>query len=44
MFQTGRLEIVDGEMNSIMAGLCCGVPSTLAAPILRLYVLRYEHR
>lgn len=33
--QTGKLEIVDGEMNSIMAGLCCGVPSTIAYPILR---------
>ncbi len=31
----GKLHIVTGEMNSIMAGLCCGVPSTLGWRVLR---------
>ena len=31
----GRVRTVEGEMNSIMAGLCCGVPSVQGWPILR---------
>ncbi len=31
----GRLHAVTGPMRSMMAGLCCGEPSTLAWPILR---------
>ena len=30
----GKLHAVDGPMDSIMAGLCCGCPSTLAMDIL----------
>ena len=33
----GELQIVDGEMNTIMAGLACGEPSILAWPILKDY-------
>lgn len=33
----GKLQIVDGEMNTIMAGLACGEPSILAWPILKDY-------
>lgn len=31
----GKIHSVTGEMHSIMAGLCCGVPSPLAWDILR---------
>jgi len=31
----GLARTVDGEMSSIMAGLCCGVPSVQGWPILR---------
>lgn len=31
----GRLHVVEGPMDSIMAGLCCGCPSTLAMGILK---------
>ncbi|MDO5564433.1 MAG: diaminopropionate ammonia-lyase [Eubacteriales bacterium] len=34
----GNPRIVDGEMNSIMAGLCCGEPSTISWDILRNHV------
>ena len=33
--QAGEIRNVVGEMNSIMAGLCCGEPCTLAWEILR---------
>ena len=33
--QSGRLEVVDGEMPSMMAGLCCGVPCTMGWNIIR---------
>jgi diaminopropionate ammonia-lyase len=33
----GELQIVDGEMNTIMAGMACGEPSILAWPILKDY-------
>ena len=33
----GELKTVDGDMNTIMAGLACGEPSILAWPILRDY-------
>ncbi len=35
MADDGRLHIVTGGMDSIMAGLCCGVPSTLGWMVLR---------
>lgn len=31
----GKFATVGGDMNTMMAGLACGVPSTLAYPILR---------
>lgn len=31
----GAMRTLDGEMTTIMAGLCCGVPSVQAWPILR---------
>ena len=31
----GKLEIVDGDLETMMAGLACGIPSTMAWPILR---------
>ena len=31
----GKAHIVSGEMNSIMAGLCCGVPCSLAWDIIK---------
>ncbi|NCB42051.1 MAG: diaminopropionate ammonia-lyase [Clostridia bacterium] len=33
----GELQMVSGEMNTIMAGLACGEPSILAWPILKDY-------
>ena len=33
----GTLQIVNGDMNTIMAGLACGEPSTIAWDILRDY-------
>lgn len=33
----GELQTVEGEMNTIMAGLACGEPSILAWPILKDY-------
>lgn len=33
----GRLHIVEGEMDSIMAGLCCGEPCSIAWKILSDY-------
>ena len=33
----GKLHSVEGEMNSIMAGLCCGEPCTVAWDILSCY-------
>ncbi len=35
--ETGQRTIVDGDMNSIMAGLCCGEPNTRAFRLLRQY-------
>ena len=34
----GSIEIVDGDMDTIMAGLACGEPNTLAWDILRNHV------
>jgi len=34
---SGSMETVEGDMDSIMAGLCCGVPSTQGFSILRKY-------
>lgn len=34
----GNIRKVDGEMDSIMAGLCCGEPSTISWDILRNHV------
>lgn len=34
----GNYRTVDGEMDSIMAGLCCGEPSTISWDILRNHV------
>jgi len=31
----GKMRLVTGDMDSIMAGLCCGVPSVQGWPILR---------
>ena len=31
----GQMRLVTGDMDSIMAGLCCGVPSVQGWPILR---------
>ena len=33
----GKMRLVTGDMDSIMAGLCCGVPSVQGWPILRWY-------
>ena len=33
----GKLHFVKGEMNSIMAGLCCGEPCTIGWKILQAY-------
>ena len=33
----GKLHFAEGEMNSIMAGLCCGEPCTIAWDILSCY-------
>ena len=33
----GKLHFAEGEMNSIMAGLCCGEPCTIAWDILKSY-------
>jgi diaminopropionate ammonia-lyase len=33
--QTGKMESVTGELNTIMAGLACGVPNPLAYEILK---------
>lgn len=35
--ETGKMEIVTGHMNSMMAGLCCGAPNTRAFRILSQY-------
>ncbi|MFO1443704.1 diaminopropionate ammonia-lyase [Bacillus sp. Bva_UNVM-123] len=35
----GKREIVEGEMNTIMAGLACGEPNTIAYHILRQYAI-----
>lgn len=35
--QTGAMEIVTGDLDSIMAGLCCGAPNTRAFRILSQY-------
>ena len=32
---SGEMVSVDGEMETIMAGLCCGVPSVQGWPVLR---------
>lgn len=34
----GKIHNVDGEMNTIMAGLACGEPVTVGYPILKSYV------
>lgn len=34
----GKIHYVEGEMNTIMAGLACGEPVTIGYPILRSYV------
>jgi diaminopropionate ammonia-lyase len=34
----GQLSTVEGDLETMMAGLACGVPSTLAWPILRDHV------
>lgn len=34
---SGEMEIVTGDLNSIMAGLCCGAPNTRAFRILSQY-------
>ena len=33
----GKLHNVDGDLDSIMAGLCCGEPATIGWPILSTY-------
>lgn len=35
--QTGEMEIVTGDLDSMMAGLCCGAPNTRAFRILTQY-------
>lgn len=34
----GKIHIVEGELDSIMAGLCCGEPATVAWDIISKYV------
>lgn len=34
----GTLHVITGDMDSIMAGLCCGEPVTIGWPILKKYV------
>lgn len=33
----GKLHKVEGDLNSIMAGLCCGEPATIGWPIISTY-------
>ena len=37
----GTLHTVTGDMNSMMAGLCCGEPCTLSWPILNAYAAAF---
>lgn len=37
----GKMRIVTGDMDSIMAGLACGVPCSLSVPIFRDYAENY---